>query len=54
MINSEVEGALNDQIRKEFYSFHLYLSMAARFEAMNLKGFAHWMQVQASRRRNMV
>ena len=48
MINSKVEGALNDQIRKEFYSSYLYLSMAARFESMNLKGFAHWMQVQAS------
>jgi ferritin len=47
MISSELQGALNDQIRKEFYSFYLYLSMAARFESMNLKGFAHWMQVQA-------
>jgi ferritin len=47
MINSKVEQALNDQIRKEFYSSNLYLSMAAKFESMNLKGFAHWMQVQA-------
>jgi ferritin len=43
-----VEEALNDQIRKEFYSSYLYLSMAAQFESMNMKGFAHWMQVQAS------
>jgi ferritin len=48
MISSKVEGALNDQIRKEFYSSYLYLSMGAQFESMNLKGFAHWMQVQAS------
>jgi len=48
MINSKVEAALNDQIRKEFYSSYLYLSMAAQFESMNLKGFAHWMQVQAN------
>jgi ferritin len=48
MINSKVESALNDQIKKEFYSSYLYLSMAARFESMNLKGFAHWMQVQAN------
>lgn len=48
MINSIVEDALNDQIQKEFYSSYLYLSMAARFESMNLKGFAHWMQVQAN------
>jgi len=48
MINSKVEGALNDQVRKEFYSFYLYLSMAAHFESMNLKGFAHWMKIQAN------
>jgi len=48
MINSKVEAALNDQIRKEFYSFYLYLSMAAHLESMNLKGFAHWMRIQAN------
>jgi ferritin len=47
MIGSKVEKALNDQIRKEFYSSYLYLSMSSRFESMNLKGFAHWMRVQA-------
>jgi len=47
MINSKLESALNDQIRKEFYSSYLYLSMAARFESMNLKGFAKWMKIQA-------
>ena len=48
MINSKVERALNDQLKKEFYSFYLYLSMAAHFESMNLKGFAHWMRIQAN------
>ena len=48
MIRKKVLGALNDQIRKEFYSSYLYLSMAAQFESMNLKGFAHWMQAQAN------
>jgi ferritin len=48
MINSKVQEALNDQVRKEFYSFYLYLSMAAYFESMNLKGFAHWMKIQAN------
>ncbi|HUK51356.1 MAG TPA: ferritin [Terriglobales bacterium] len=47
MINSKIEAALNDQIRKEFYSSYLYLSMAARFNSMNLKGFAKWMKIQA-------
>jgi ferritin len=48
MINSKVEGALNDQIRKEFYSSYLYLSMAAHFASLSLKGFAHWMKIQAN------
>ncbi|MGC8849832.1 MAG: ferritin-like domain-containing protein, partial [Candidatus Bathyarchaeia archaeon] len=29
------------------YSAHLYLSMAAYFESVNLKGFVHWMRPQA-------
>jgi len=48
MINSKVEGALNDQIRKEFYSSYLYLSMSAHFASLSLKGFAHWMKIQAN------
>jgi ferritin len=48
MINSKVESALNDQVRKEFYSSYLYLSMAAHFASLNLKGFAHWMKIQAN------
>jgi ferritin len=48
LIGSKVEGALNDQIRKEFYSSYLYLSMAAYFSSQNLNGFAHWMKIQAN------
>lgn len=48
MIGKKVESALNDQIGKEFYSTHLYLSMAAQLAAMNLNGFAHWMKIQAT------
>jgi len=48
MISSKVEAALNDQIRKEFYSFYLYLSMAAHLQSLNLKGFSHWMKLQAN------
>lgn len=47
MIKEKVVSALNDQINKEFYSSYLYLSMAAYFESTNLRGFAHWMRVQA-------
>src|SRR5208337_1712888 len=42
-----VQKALNEQTRKEFYSHYLYLSMAAYFESINLRGFAHWMRIQA-------
>lgn len=47
MIKQKVEGALNEQMKKEFYSSYLYLSMAAHFESINFKGFAHWMRVQS-------
>ena len=46
MISKAVESAINEQIKKEFYSAYLYLSMAAHFEEQNLGGFAHWMRVQ--------
>jgi len=46
MISKAVEDAINEQIKKEFYSAYLYLSMSAHFEEHNLGGFAHWMRVQ--------
>ena len=47
MIKKRVENALSDQMNKEFYSYYLYLSMAAHFDSSNLKGFGHWMKIQA-------
>jgi ferritin len=47
MISKTMETALNKQINREFYSEFLYLSMAAYFETVFLKGFAKWMRVQA-------
>ena len=47
-MNTKVEKALNQQIHAEFFSFYLYLSVAAYFKAQHLDGFAHWMQVQAT------
>jgi ferritin len=47
MIKQKVESALNGQMNKEFYSYYLYLSMAAHFESNNLKGFGHWLRIQA-------
>lgn len=47
MIKPKVATALNNQMNREFYSNYLYLSMAANFESSNLKGFAHWLRIQA-------
>jgi ferritin len=44
--------ALNEQINAELYSAYLYQAMAAQFEASNLAGFAHWMDVQAREEQN--
>jgi ferritin len=47
MLNPKVQDALNKQINAELSSAYLYLSMAAYFEAKDLKGMAHWMRIQA-------
>ena len=47
MISKTMEQALNKQVNREFYSAYLYLSMSSYFESVNMKGFAHWMKVQA-------
>jgi len=46
-ISNAMQGAVNDQIQKEFAAAYLYLSMSAYFEALSLEGFAQWMRVQA-------
>ncbi|GIV57995.1 MAG: ferritin [Rhodothermaceae bacterium] len=45
-MKKKVQDAINDQIKAEFESAYLYLAMSARFEALNLRGFAHWMRMQ--------
>jgi len=47
MISQKMQDALNGQISAELYSAYLYLSMCAHFESIHLRGFAHWMRVQA-------
>jgi len=47
MLKKQMEKALNDQVNAEMYSAYLYLSMAAWFEAENMKGMAGWMRAQA-------
>ncbi len=46
MISKKMQDAINEQIAAEFYSAHLYLSMAAYLESIDLPGFANWMRVQ--------
>jgi ferritin len=46
MLTEKMQAALNAQVNAEYYSSYLYLSMAAYFEAQNLRGFANWMRVQ--------
>ncbi len=46
-MKSAIRDAVSEQIRHEFYSAYLYLSMAGSFEVANLPGFAHWMRKQS-------
>ncbi|MCP4895794.1 MAG: ferritin [bacterium] len=46
-MKTKIETALNEQVHAEFFSFYLYLSMAAYFKTQHLDGFAHWMRTQA-------
>ncbi len=46
-LGARMQDALNDQVQRELYSGYLYLAMAAFCETQNLRGFSHWMRVQA-------
>ena len=46
MLKEKMRETLNKQVNWELYSAYLYLSMAAYFESVNLRGFANWMRVQ--------
>lgn len=47
MLNPKMQKTLNTHLNEELYSSYLYLSMAAYFEAKNLKGFANWFRIQS-------
>lgn len=47
MISEFLNNAINEQIKYEFYSAHLYLAMAAYCESQDLPGFANFYKVQA-------
>lgn len=46
MISDKVQNAMNDQIKTELESAHLYLSMAAYFSGEGYDGMASWMRAQ--------
>jgi len=46
MLSEKMLNTMNHQINRELFSAYLYLSMAAYFRSINLKGFANWMEVQ--------
>jgi len=47
MISEKLLNELNKQINFEFYSAHIYLSMAAYCAAEDFDGFSNWFKVQA-------
>lgn len=47
MLSKKMQDRMNEQIRNEFHSAYVYLSMAAWFEDANLPGFGAWMRAQA-------
>ena len=47
MITQKMITLVNEQIKAEYDSAYLYLSMSAYFQESNLKGMAHWMKKQA-------
>lgn len=51
MMNEKIQSAFNEQIKYEFESAYLYLSMSAWFKSQGLDGMASWMQAQAREER---
>ncbi len=47
MMKQKIEDAFNKHLNAESFSAHLYMSMSAYFQTINLKGMAHWMRLQA-------
>jgi ferritin len=47
MMSRTMQDAMNEQMKHEFYSSYLYLSMSAFCDRSNLPGLARWMRAQA-------
>ena len=46
-ISDKMQAAMNQQMRREFGAYYLYLAMSAWFAYRNFDGFAAWMRAQA-------
>lgn len=46
-LSPKVQAAMNEQMRREFVAYYLYLAMSAWFARRNFGGFAAWMRAQA-------
>ena len=46
MISDNMQKALNQQVKEEFYSAYMYLAMSSYCNTIGLPGFAHWMRIQ--------
>jgi len=51
MISQKLQDAYNQQINRELFSEYLYLSMAAYFNSVGLKGFENFFLVQVQEER---
>ncbi|MHC1783323.1 MAG: ferritin [Anaerolineaceae bacterium] len=47
MLSTTISKEMNEQIKHEFFSAYLYLSMAAYAESINMAGVANWYKLQA-------
>jgi ferritin len=47
-MDKKLQDLYQDQIKNEWYSAYLYVSMVSYFESVNLEGFAAWMKKQAA------
>jgi ferritin len=48
MMSKTMQDAFNEQMKQEFYSSYLYLSMSAYCDSVNLPGLSRWMRFQAA------
>lgn len=48
MPSKEIQDALNNQIKNEYFASYTYLSMAAHCESINMQGFANWLRRQST------